>query len=270
MTERPTGSPTGDEPVPPTPPTDTAPTAAQPPVPSEQQPAWAAASATPPPGGPPPPRPPGRARRTWDEATSSTGGRVALGAVAVLATLLVVAVIGLGAALVGGHGRGEDARGRTAFGRDDDRPGMQRGGPMTGQGRDGRPGRDGRQGADGPQGQGRQDQGQQGGTGRLPGQGQGRGAMTGGMAGMDDVLHGEFTTAATGTPVVMVVQVGEVTAYTAGKSIAVRSADGFAATYDLSAGYASTRIGLPLQVGAQVRVVAAKEGLAATRLNVLG
>ncbi len=40
-------------------------------------------------------------------------------------------------------------------------------------------------------------------------------------------------------------------------------------TYDLTGPYASSRIGLPLEVGAQVRVVAAKDGMKATRLNVL-
>ncbi len=84
------------------------------------------------------------------------------------------------------------------------------------------------------------------------------------------VLHGEYTTGVTGTPVVMVVQVGEVTAYTAGKSITVKSADGFEGTYDLSGQVATTRIGVPVAVGAQVRVVAAKDGMKATRLAVVG
>lgn len=301
MANRPTGPEQGDDVPEPTQPIDPAATAAQPPVepavpaspPASPpapapagEPAWTAAAPHPdasgapgpsaPPGWAPPPRRPGTVRRTWDDATSSTGGRVAVGAVAVLATLLVVAVIGLGAALVGGHGRGDVARGQAWFGRDDGR--------MPGRG-DGRPGMDGRRDPNGgpmmpgqrqrggTDGQGRQ-QGQQG-DGDDSGLPQGRqrgitGGMMDGMNGLDDVLHGEFTTTATGSPVVMVLQVGEVTAYTASKTVTVKSADGFEGTYDLTGPYASTRIGLPLEVGAQVRVVAAKDGMKATRLNVLG
>ena len=54
-------------------------------------------------------------------------------------------------------------------------------------------------------------------------------------AAMGAVLHGEFTTNLTGTPTVMVVQTGQVTAYTAGKSLTVKSTDGFEATYTLDA-----------------------------------
>ena len=46
-------------------------------------------------------------------------------------------------------------------------------------------------------------------------------------AALGAVLHGEFTTNLTGTPTVMVVQTGQVTAYTAGKSLTVKSTDGF-------------------------------------------
>ena len=190
-------------------------------------------------------------RRSWDQATSTTGGRVALGAVAVLATLLVVAVIGLGAAIIGGHDR-RDGR-EASFGRDQGwGQGRGDGGPMLRQ-----DGQDRRRGGTGGEGlpQGRQ---------RGPG-----GAMMDGMNGLDSVLHGEFTTAATGSPVVMVVQVGEVTAYAPAESITIESSDGFEGTYDLTGPYASSRIGLPLEVGAQVRVVAAEDGMKATRLNVL-
>lgn len=253
MADRPTGSPQGDG------------------TPEPTQPIEPAASAVPPPGWRPPARPAGRVRRTWDEVTASTGGRVALGAVAVLATLLVVAVIGLGAALVGGRHGGELAGRGDGYGRDGGRSQMDDGGPMMRGGEggdDGRRGQDRGRGQDGGRGQGRQQDGPRQG---LPQQGlrQGRGGMMGGVNGLDDVLHGEFTTTATGDPVVMVVQVGEVTAYTRAESITVKSADGFEGTYDLTGPYASTRIGLPLEVGAQVRVVAAKDGMRATRLSVL-
>ena len=83
------------------------------------------------------------------------------------------------------------------------------------------------------------------------------------------MLHGEFTTSVTGTPTVMVVQTGQVTAYTAGKSLAVKSSDGFTATYTLDGtapvlGNAAT----PVAVGATVRVVAAKEGMKVTAVVV--
>ncbi len=283
MANRPTGPEQGDAAPEPTQPIDPAATAAQPPArPPAQpaaetpaqpavppaapadQPAWSAAA----PGAPrdwtpPPQQPPGGVRRTWDQAISTTGGRVALGAVAVLATLLVVAVIGLGAAIVGGHDRDRDdvARGQGWFGDE---------GQWRGPGADGPPGADGRDGGPMMRGQDRQrggtdDEGLPQGRQRGPG-----GGMMNGLDGLDTILHGEFTTTATGNPVVMVVQVGEVTAYAPAKSITLESSDGFEGTYDLTGPYASTRIGLPLEVGAQVRVVAAKEGLKATRLNVLG
>ena len=83
------------------------------------------------------------------------------------------------------------------------------------------------------------------------------------------VLHGEFTTNLTGTPTVMVVQTGQVTAYTAGKSLTVKSTDGFEATYTLD-GTATTagRNAAPLATGVQVRVVAAKDGMKVTALVV--
>lgn len=202
---------------------------------------------------------PSAPRRLWGEATATTGGRVALVAVAVLATLLLVAGVGLAAALVG-HDRG-----RSAFAGDDRRTGWS----QDGQG----PGR--HQANDGmmPYGMG-QRQGQGRGYGQdfgqgTPGQGQGglgqgRGG-TGGMgglgaAGLGAVLHGEFTTSATGTPAVMVVQTGQVTAWTTGKSLAVRSSDGFSATYVLDA--STTTRGTPAQ-GSTVRVLAAKDGMKA-------
>ena len=81
------------------------------------------------------------------------------------------------------------------------------------------------------------------------------------------MLHGEFTTNLTGTPTVMVVQTGQVTAYTAGKSLTVESTDGFEATYTLDGGTATTgRNATALANGVQVRVVAAKDGMKVTAL----
>ena len=83
------------------------------------------------------------------------------------------------------------------------------------------------------------------------------------------VLHGEFTTNLTGTPTVMVVQTGQVTAYTAGKSLTVKSTDGFEATYTLDGGTATAgRDATALATGVQVRVVAAKDGMKVTALVV--
>lgn len=266
MANRPTGPEQGDAAPEPTQPID--PAAPAPSAEEPEQPAWSAAA----PGAPrdwtPPTQPPGGIRRSWDQATSTTGGRVALGAVAVLATLLVVAVIGLGAAIIGGHDR-RDGR-EASFGRDQGRFGDE--GQWYGPGADGRPGADRRDGMDGGPMMRGQDR-QRGGTddeGLPQGRQRGPGGMMNGMNGLDTVLHGEFTTTATGDPVVMVVQVGEVTAYAPATSITLQSSDGFEGTYDLTGPYASTRIGLPLEVGAQVRVVAAKDGMKATRVTVLG
>jgi hypothetical protein len=60
----------------------------------------------------------------------------------------------------------------------------------------------------------------------------------------------------------MVVQTGEVTAYTAGKSMTVKSTDGFEATYTLDAATSATgRGGAQVATGSQVRVLAAKDGM---------
>ncbi|HSO64607.1 MAG TPA: hypothetical protein VLQ78_05845 [Ornithinibacter sp.] len=197
---------------------------------------------------------PGGPRRWWDDATSTGAGRGALIAVAVLGSLLLVAGVGLTAALVAGHDRWDrDERGWTS----DDR------GPGTGQG-NGKgkvAGRDG----DAPRGrQGRQaDPTDPGNPGDGSGTGTGRGAGR-----LGDVLHGEYTTNVTGTPTAMVVQTGEVTAYTAGTSLTVKSPDGFEATYALDGTIPTTRGTTALATGVQVRVVAVKEGMKVTRLVV--
>lgn len=218
--------------------------------------------------------PPGPDSDGWFSRTASTaGGRVALVAGAVFATLLLVTGVGLAtAAVVGGilyaHGG-------------DERVSLSERGP--GQGKGLALGHETNKG--GAPGMGRglgQGQGPERGQGQNPGQGQGRGNGLGGPGngngngmgmgrqglGAPDVLHGEFTTNVTGTPTVMVVQSGQVTQYSAGKSLTVRSADGFEATYALDATVASMRGAADLAAGAQVQVVAAKEGMKLTRLSV--
>ena len=261
-------------PVPSQPEQPAADTAALPPQPAPQapqaqpaQPGWSAAStaaAPAPPGWVPPAGRPSGPRRWWSEATSTGGGRAALGLAAALAALVVVVGIGLTAALVVSHDgdRGFMTSGRDDRGRFDQQgPGMGRGdgmGPNGGQGQ----GRGNGDGVPQPPGQGAPvAPGAPGG----PRQGLGMGAA----AALGAVLHGEFTTSVTGTPTVMVVQTGQVTAYTAGKSLAVKSTDGFTATYTLDGtapviGSAAT----PVAVGTTVRVVAAKEGMKVTAVVV--
>ena len=90
------------------------------------------------------------------------------------------------------------------------------------------------------------------------------------LAAMGAVLHGEFTTNLTGTPTVMVVQTGQVTAYTAGKSLTVKSTDGFEATYTLDG---TARHDRPQRPPARHRragaaSLAAKDGMKVTALVV--
>ena len=108
-----------------------------------------------------------------------------------------------------------------------------------------------------------------GNPGKRLGQGNGMGMGRGAAGGLGAVLHGEFTTNVTGTPTVMVVQTGQVTAYTAGKSLTVKSTDGFEATYTLdgSAVTAGPAAG-QLANGVQVRVLAAKDGMKVTALSI--
>lgn len=165
-------------------------------------------------------------------------------AAAVFGTLLLVAGVGLVAALVLGGGPGRGGQERVV---------MSERGPGNGNGLG--------------QGMGHQkDKGPgNGNNGRGNGSGPGTGRLA---AGVDAVLHGEFTTNVTGTPTVMVVQSGQVTAYTAGTSLTVQSSDGFEATYVVDATVATLRGAAGLAVGVPVQVIAAKEGMKVTRLSV--
>jgi hypothetical protein len=213
---------------------------------------------SPPVAGPPgPPAVAPGARQGWfGQATSTSGGRIAVVAAAVFGTLLLMASVGLVAALVVGGGPG----------RDDERVMMsERSGPGNGKGMGQGLGLQKDKARGNGQGNNGNGQGNNGNGQGNNGNGQGMGRLA---PGMDAVLHGEFTTNVTGTPTVMVVQSGQVTAYTAGTSLTVKSADGFEATYVLDATVATMRGADELAVGVPVNVVAAKEGLKVTRLAV--
>ncbi len=174
-------------------------------------------------------------------------------AAAVFGTLLLMTGVGLVAAHVfgGGPGRGDE---RVSM--------VERGGPGNGKGMGQGMGLGHQKNK--AQGNGNNGNGNGNGPGNN-GNGPGMGRMA---AGMDGLLHGEFTTNVTGTPTVMVVQSGLVTAYTAGTSLTVKSADGFEATYVLDATVATMRGASDLAAGVPVQVVAAKEGMKVTRLTV--
>jgi hypothetical protein len=238
----------------PAPAADTAALPAQQPTaaPVAAPPGWAPASA-PAAGGPSGPH------RWWNEATSTGGGRAALAAAAVLTALLVVAGIGLMTALLVTHHGGDD-RG-LVVGNGNGR--FEQQGPGRGNGNGNGKNKGQGNGRQQPPGQGDPEQPGMPVLPLNPGKGLGRGLAPGA------VLHGEFTTNLTGTPTVMVVQTGQVTAYTAGKSLRVKSADGFEATYTLDATTAAGgRNATAIADGVQVRVVAAKKGMKVTALMV--
>ena len=243
-------------------------TAALPPQQGPGSPGWGPAPAAGAPTGYGPVRPtavPSGPAKWWNEATSTGGGRAALAGVAVLAALFLVAGLGLTAALVVSHHRGGDDHGFITRSRDAEGMGPQQGPGMgRGNGNKNGNGKGWRQG-DVPRPAPRQADPALPGNGKGNGMGMGRGAG----GGLGAVLHGEFTTNLTGTPTVMVVQTGQVTAYSAGKSLTVKSTDGFEATYTLD-GTAVTAgpDAAQLANGVQVRVLAAKNGMKVTALSV--
>ena len=273
-----TNAPGGDEPRAqhaPEPAVDPAPTApleaAQP---TQPMAAAAAASALPAAGQPAPqpapvgpgpfaPSPPGvppagfgqpvPARRgvrgLWREATSTTGGRVATIVAGVFAVIVVVGAIALGASAIGRMG-GDDQR-MPASAQANRVPGGTQGRQGLGPGQ-------GRQGfGDGQDGNGRL--GQDGGLGLFPGLGM-----------LGNVLHGELVTGgSSGTTIVY--QVGTVTAYTKGSSLAVKSSDGFATTYKVdSNSHLVGRSSTGITVGDTVRVIATKDGPTVTTVQIVG
>ncbi len=215
------------------------------------------------------PQPGQGAHGLWDGALSSTGGRVAVVLAALFVTAVLVGGLGLSALAVGRRVLGEDHGPMMSQGREGPENGVGRG---NGQG-------DGDEKGNGPKPGRGQGQGNGWGNGHgtdrggpdamMPGMTRGRGFGPGG-SGLGGALHGEVTAAgAGGKAVTTVFQVGEVTAYTAGRSVAVKSTDGFTATYTITANSVTARGGAPV-VGAHVRVVAAKDGMALSRIAVMG
>ncbi|CCH69320.1 hypothetical protein BN10_1490007 [Phycicoccus elongatus Lp2] len=206
-----------------------------------------------------------RIASAWRSVWGNGWGKAAIIGVAALATLAIVAAIGLSAFAFGHHG---DRDGRNG-GRNQS---MQRGGwGDDEQGQDGQ-GQSGRQKGQGQRGTNQMPN--QMGPNQMPNQpgalpdgstlpGAGR---SGALAGLGNVLHGEVVVGGTNTRTVLY-QVGEVTEFTAGQSLAVKSADGFTATYAVTADTAGATGALT--VGATVRVIADKDGAKATRVQVL-
>lgn len=217
-------------------------TAPTPPVPPTQQlPTQQPAAQQPPPKGP----------GLWRQATSTTGGVVAVAVAAALVGLLVLGVLGVGSALVVRAVSDRDHPREHRFDRSQSRP--QERDP---QGRQGGREQGGRQVT--PQGPGTRngkEQGPRAGSRDLM-----RGAQT-----LGQVEHGEFTVQRAGKATVMTLQRGSVTSVAAAK-VAVKSQDGFAATYAVDAqtkGRASS-----VAVGDTVLVVAEKTGAKAVMIRV--
>ena len=272
--------------------------AAIPAIPAAAAAAGAGGTAYPPngPTGPGTPKGPGFWRRVgdaWRRVWSSTIGKILVIGAAALAVLAIVAAIGM-AAFMGGRGHmGGDRGERWAACAD-------QGQSRSGQGMKGKKGNadcsDGQQGSGQPgqRGQGRQPWGENEGpnagrgTGtnpRTPGQGQqlpgneavpgapGRGQRTPGLEGLPQgglglgaALHGEVVVGGA-TPKTILFQTGEVTEYTDGASIAVKSTDGFTATYALTPTSIAPQVGLTQ--GQTVRVIAEKDGAKVMRIELV-
>ncbi len=234
----------------------------------------------------------------WRHAWSTTLGKVAIIGASALAVVALLGAIGL-AAFAGGrmHDGGRDAWSGACADLQQGQSGRGQGqgpmGPGRGQGRGWQDCSDDEQGPMGQQGRGQRQWGEgqdpkagdsmgQGGMGQMgpgqmgPGQmgpGQlGEGNPTApGRAGMNgllgNVLHGEVVIGGT-TPKTVLYQVGQVTEFTAGSSLSVKSSDGFTATYALTADTTGPASGLAK--GATVRVLADKDGAKATRIMVVG
>ena len=272
--------------------------AAIPAIPAVAAAAGAGGTAYPPngPTGPGTPKGPGFWRRVgdaWRRVWSSTIGKILVIGAAALAVLAIVAAIGM-AAFMGGRGHmGGDRGERWAACAD-------QGQSRSGQGMKGKKGNadcsDGQQGSGQPgqRGQGRQpwgeNEGPNAGRGngtnpRTPGQGQqlpgneavpgapGRGQRTPGLEGLPQgglglgaALHGEVVVGGA-TPKTILFQTGEVTDYTDGASIAVKSTDGFTATYALTPTSIAPQVGLTQ--GQTVRVIAEKDGAKVMRIELV-
>jgi hypothetical protein len=190
-------------------------------------------------------------RGLWREATATTGGRIATIVAAALAVVAVVGVIALGAAAIGRIGDDRHTVGAAQADRGEGMPGP--GGRSFGDGT-------------GPFGQ----RAPGGRSGRVPGVQNGLGGL-GGLPALGGLLHGEFVAQGSGSgTTTMLFQVGEVTAYTRGSSLAVRSSDGFATTYRVDANSHLVASAVSsVSVGDQVRVLARKDGPTVTMVQVV-
>jgi hypothetical protein len=242
-------------PIPPTPPTG--PSYAAPAGPSYGAPAVPpsgppAAPPSGPPAGPPyaspggpPPRPP-KGPGLFRQATSTTGGLIALIVAGCLAVLLVLGLIGagllVGSRVLGLHREVGVAQAGPPYGRQL-APGQRKRlmgtqpGPGSGANGNGNGGRNGK----------------------------GLGSLLGGAAGLGAVQHGDFTVqGADGTSTAMTLQRGTVTA-ASGTSVSVKSTDGFTATYVVDS---STRGRTAnLAKGDDVLVIAQKAGAKAVLIR---
>ena len=171
-----------------------------------------------PPAGPPyaspggqPPRPP-KGPGLFRQATSTTGGLIALIVAGCLAVLLVLGLLGVGllvgARVLGFHQEVRVAQAGAPYGRQlapGQRKRMMGAQPGPGSGANGK--------------------------GNGKGNGRGLGSLLGAGAGLGMVQHGDFTVqGANGTSTAMTLQRGTVTAVS-GTSVTVKSTDGFTATY---------------------------------------
>lgn len=199
-----------------------------------------------PPGGPSygqgagmPPRPP-KGPGLFRQATSTTGGLIALIVAGCLAVLLVLGLLGVGlfvgTRMLGFHQQVRMAQAGAPFGRQL-APGQRKRmmGVQPGPGMGGN------------------------------GNGRGLGSLLGPGAGLGDVQHGDFTVqGANGTPVAMTLQRGTVTAASS-TSVTVKSSDGFTATYAVDS---STRGRTTnLAKGDTVLVIAQKAGAKAVLIR---
>lgn len=204
----------------------------------------------PPPGGSPEPRP-----ALWRQATSTTGGRIATVVALALTGLLLMGVVAAGVFAIA-RTVGPDHVERAAVERDNGRGlGNQKDKGNRGRGGDERlvpPGQDGQGERGGPPEQFRGNP--------FPG-------LKGALGGLGEIQHGEFTTTSSGATVVMTLQRGEVTSASA-TSVAVKSTDGFAATYVVNANTATTGpAAAELKPGDAVVVLARKDNKTAVLIS---
>ena len=206
-------------------------------------------------GGPPaavPPSPP--STNLWRQATSTHGGRWAIGVAAgALAVLMLLGVVVAGVVVLRGHdrvammGQRQDGSSRDQGDRGDrgDRA-------RPGDGQDpGARGRNGQQQPGMPDAPGLR-------GGRSQGQG-GLGALLGGAA-----LHGSVSATVNGSVQSLVFQRGAVTAVSS-TLITLKSSDGFVGTYGLTAATTS-RMGAPVKGGAAFVLARAADKVALTAM----